>query len=125
VEYSGYLKSLVSIFNDKKFTYNSQVTNSKPDLAIFDYVQKNGGSKEANIFLLQSYIGLKTGTTNFNSENKSMIDKLKGYLNQQGIKYTESSTSREVITGASPTTGMPNSQTVTTYSINVTSENKN
>jgi RHS repeat-associated protein len=125
IEYSSYLNSLVGIFNDKKFAYNSRVTNSKPDLAIFGYVQKNGGSKEANIFLLQSYIGLKTGTTNFNSENKSMIDKLKGYLNQQGIKYTESSASREVSAGASPNTGIPTSQAVTTYSINVTPEKKN
>ena len=82
-------------------------------------------NKETNIYLFQSFIELKTGITNFNSENKNMIDKLKGYLNQQGIKYTETSTSREISTGASPTTGIPTSTTVTTYSINVTSVVKN
>jgi RHS repeat-associated protein len=124
LEYWLYTKSLYQLFNDKNFSYNKYVTNPNPSLAIFDYVQQNGGSKTANIFLLQSYIGLNTGVTNFTSSDPSLIGKLKGYLDQQGIKYTTSTTTQEVSTGTSPTTGVSTSTTITNYNLTIIPEKK-
>ncbi|WP_347067446.1 RHS repeat-associated core domain-containing protein [Flavobacterium sp. WV_118_3] len=117
-EYKMYQYTLIQLFNNKKFKYNNQITNSKPDLAIFDLVQKNGGNKNSNIFLLESYIGLKTGVKSFSSTSKHNIDNLKIYLNQKGIKYTESS-SAEQVSGGSSTVGTPIYTTITTYKIKI------
>ncbi len=89
VEYSGYLQSLISVFNNKKFKYNSNVTNSTPDLTIFNYMQENGKSVENNTFLLESYISMNTGQTSFNNLSPTKFSLLTGYLDKVGQKYTD------------------------------------
>ncbi|WP_165871469.1 hypothetical protein, partial [Flaviaesturariibacter flavus] len=87
-EYQKYIQSLVQIYNSKSFAFNSDVKNGRPDLSIFTFVQKNGGNKEGNIFLLSSFIDMKAGAKSISSTNKGHIEKFKSYLDQQGIKYT-------------------------------------
>jgi hypothetical protein len=91
----------------------------KADLSIFGYVQQDGGSKDANVFLFKSFIEMKSGGKSFTSENRAFIDKFRGYLDQQGIKYTTSESTREVSTGVSPTTMTPTSTTVKSYNLQI------
>ena len=89
-EYSMYVRDLKNIFNSDKFRFSYQITNSDPSLAIFEYVQKNGGNKENNIFLLKSYIDIKSGVTEFNNLTDNQTKLLQGFLKETGVKFTAS-----------------------------------
>jgi hypothetical protein len=118
-EYKDYQYLLMGIYNNKKFVYNKEVTNSLPSLAIFDYVQKNGKTKENNIFLLSSYINLTNGTKSFSSTNSNQIKLLEGYFKEQGISYTRSEKSYNFSTGSASAVVMGSSAVITNYTITV------
>jgi RHS repeat-associated protein len=114
VEYQQYVQSLLGIFNSK--FHDKIKDNSMID--IFDYVQKKGGSKKANIYLLSSFVDLQTGTKSFSTENKSYNEKLVGYLKQMGVKYT-SSTSTTSTTTSSGSGNVPITTTTTHYNTTI------
>ena len=113
-EYKQYVTSLLGIFNSK--FHDKIKDNARTD--IFDYVQKNGGSKEANIYLLQNYIDLQTGTKSFTTENKSYNEKFEGYLKQMGIKYSTSTTTTSTTT-SSASGNVPITTTTNHYNITI------
>lgn len=88
IEYMSYVGSLTQVFNDRNFEFNRSVKNSNPDLGIFDFVQRNKGDKETNIFLFQSFIKYKTGENVFATFNKSHAKSLMKYFDKIGVKYT-------------------------------------
>jgi RHS repeat-associated protein len=105
IEYSGWLTSLKNIINNPKFKFNSDVTNQNPDMAIFNYMQQNGGNKENNIFLLQSFVGIQSGQTSFNDLSQDKYNLLSGYLNTTNTNYSTSSSSTLNCGGAASSGG--------------------
>ena len=87
VEYKAYINNLLKVYSDPKFKIKGQLNNQAPNLAIFDYVQKNGKTKENNIFLLSSYISIHNGQSSFSKLSCKQLELLKGYLDSQKIEY--------------------------------------
>jgi RHS repeat-associated protein len=85
--YMGYVATLKALFNQKQFIYNSEVTNTNPDLGIFNYVQKYGSNRDNNIFLFKSYISLMNGQNHFSNLSQEQSNLFGGYLKQQNIQY--------------------------------------
>jgi hypothetical protein len=111
---SQYIQNLLSVYNMK--FHNKIKDNARID--IFDYIQKNGGSKDANIYLFQNYIDLETGTKSFTTENKDYNKKFEGYLKRMGIKYT-TSTSTTSTTTPSGSGYIPITTTMTHYNVTI------
>ena len=110
VEYENYVNALGAVITKLYADKTKDATST----LIFTYVQKNGGSKEANIYLLKNYIDLQTGTKSFSTTNKSYSQKFEGYLKEMGIEYTTSTTSTTTSAG----TGSPG-LTTTNYNITI------
>ncbi len=88
--YAGYIGSLDKIFNDPKFTFNSQVTNST-NFEMFAYIQKQGGNKSTNVFLLKSYTEYMTGESNkWGHVDEKSANKLRGMFKLLGVEYSTS-----------------------------------
>jgi hypothetical protein len=113
VEYKQYVSSLLGVLKQK---FEDKI-QGEVNTEIFDYVQRNGGSKEANVYLFQSYIDLKSGVKSFSSENKAYHEKFIGYLNKMGIKYKSSTviTPEVSVTGL----GMTGIKNKTNYTISI------
>jgi len=86
-EYMMYINDVKNVFNRVK---SLQIKNSNPDLSFFEFVQQNGQNKNDNIFLLRSFIGLKTGEKEFTYFGSHAIDLWKKYLDKNNIKYKSS-----------------------------------
>ena len=84
-EYGAYVNDLNNIMNNDLFAFRSEVKNLAPDRTVFNYVQQNGKSKENNIFLLQSYIGVMTGDKSFKAANETQANLLQGLFTQLKI----------------------------------------
>ncbi|MDY8138994.1 RHS repeat-associated core domain-containing protein, partial [Aquimarina sp. 2201CG5-10] len=88
--YAGYIGSLDKIYNDPKFTFNSQVTNST-NFEMFSYIQKQGGNRDTNIFLLKSYTEYMTGESNkWGHVDEKSANKLRGMFKLLGVEYSTS-----------------------------------
>jgi RHS repeat-associated protein len=107
VEYLSYVENLFDVYN----TFFHDKIKGSSGLYIFEYVQRYGKSKEANIYLFQSYIDLKTGKKSFTTQNREFSEKFEGYLRHMGIKHKTSTTA----TGSANSTYRP-----TNYNITIT-----
>ena len=111
IAYKGYLASLKEIYNNPSFASHFGVKNSEPNMAIFDFVQKNGRTKDNNVFLLKTYIEMSNGKKEFEIKNQEQFDLLKSFLEQEGIKFEDVTVTRNFT--AYPTGGS-GGQNVTT-----------
>jgi RHS repeat-associated protein len=100
-EYGAYVNDLNNLMNNDLFIFKSEIKNSDPDRMLFDYVQKNGKSKENNIFLFKSFVDLKFGAKIFTSSDQNKITLLAGYLDKAGIKYEQCTTTEKIDYGSS------------------------
>ncbi|WP_159242633.1 RHS repeat domain-containing protein [Tenacibaculum maritimum] len=89
IAYRGYIGSLDKIYQSLNFAFASQVKNST-NFEMFDYIQKQGGNKEDNIFLMKSYIDHKTGERDSWITTKERSKKLTGLFDLLGVEYTTS-----------------------------------
>lgn len=105
IEYKGYLNSIISIYNNPKFKYHNEVTNSNPDLTVFNYMQKTGRNTEENIFILSSYKDYKSGQKSFQNLTGTQTGILSGLFDKMNVKYEITYTTMTGGSGVSSSAG--------------------
>ena len=100
-EYGAYVNDLNNIMNNDLFAFRSEIKNLDPDRTVFNYVQQNGKSKENNIFLFQSYIGVMTGDKSFTPANETQANLLQGLFKELKIGSTMTTTTTTTYTDKS------------------------
>ncbi len=87
IEYMNYVYTLKNLY---KKGFSSDITNSNPNLDIFKYIQKNGKTKENNIFMFDAYIKITTGKqSTFKGLTSTQAELLGGYLKEQNIPFSQ------------------------------------
>jgi len=122
-KYIDYVNAGVGVFNDSRFLYNSKVTNSNPDLRIFNYVVQEGMTRDENIFIFRNFIDYKNGKTSFSFSTKNEQSAMMKMLNSLGIEYTEGITQSTYTFPENFSNGEPaQTYTITNFVIEITAQ---